>query len=209
MRRPCLTSPISEAMASTRDHHRQTTMDHSPFETAGPAGAGPVKVVAPAAATLPDLAAPHPARPTSSPRRRDWGRLAGLAAGLLALAAVAWWGWPRVAEWLTTVSTDDAYVDSHVTIVAPRVAGQVTRVLVDDNARVKKGDLLVELDREPYQEQVELKRAGVETAEAELGAAESRVRGDLALARAQRWKLQTAIEGVKNQVADLRARVAA
>ena len=46
-----------------------------------------------------------------------------------------------------TISTDDAYVSGHVTYVAPRVAGQVSRVLVDDNQRVKKGDLLVQLDR--------------------------------------------------------------
>ncbi len=34
----------------------------------------------------------------------------------------------------------------------------MTRVLVDDNLRVKKGDLLVQLDKEPYQVQVEIKR---------------------------------------------------
>lgn len=194
-------------MVLTHDPHQQATTDRSSFETASPAGAGSVDVVTPAASTPPVAVAPSPARPTSS-RRRGWGRAAGLAAGLLALAAVAWWAWPRIAEWLTTVSTDDAYVDSHVTIVAPRVAGQVARVLVDDNARVKKGDLLVELDREPYQEQVELKRSGVEVAEADLWSAESRVRGDLSLARAQRWKLQMAIEGVNNQVASLRSQVA-
>ena len=51
---------------------------------------------------------------------------------------------------LTTVSTDDAYVNGHVTFVAARVPGQVSRVLVDDNNRVHKGDVLVELDPEPY-----------------------------------------------------------
>jgi hypothetical protein len=47
-----------------------------------------------------------------------------------------------------TVSTDDAYVNGHVTLVASRVSGQVSRVLVDDNDRVKKGALLVQLDKE-------------------------------------------------------------
>ena len=50
---------------------------------------------------------------------------------------------------LNTVSTDDAYVNGHVTFVAARVAGQVTKVLVDDNNRVNQGDLLVQLDKEP------------------------------------------------------------
>ena len=40
---------------------------------------------------------------------------------------------PWVVTALNTVSTDDAYVNGHVTFVAPRVAGQVTKVLVDDN----------------------------------------------------------------------------
>ena len=46
-------------------------------------------------------------------------------------------------------------------------------------------------------------------AEADLKAAEAQVRATLGLARSQRWKLQTAIEQVDNQVALLRARVAA
>src|SRR5262245_59688115 len=44
------------------------------------------------------------------------------------------------------VSTDDAQVEGHVGSVAPRVSGQVKRVLVRDNQRVNAGDVLVELD---------------------------------------------------------------
>ena len=47
------------------------------------------------------------------------------------------------------ISTDDAYVNGHVTFVASRVAGQVMKVMVDDNNMVYKGDLLVELDKQP------------------------------------------------------------
>jgi membrane fusion protein (multidrug efflux system) len=73
---------------------------------------------------------------------------------------------------------------------------------------VKKGDLLVQLDKEPYQIQVKLKRAAVVNAEADLKASKAVVRGILAQARSQRWKLQQAIEDVDNKVATLRARVA-
>ena len=68
---------------------------------------------------------------------------------------------------LSTVSTDDAYVNSHVTFTAPRVPGQVMRVLVDDNNRVKKGDLVVELDKEPYRVDVNIKQAAVDSAQAD------------------------------------------
>ena len=116
---------------------------------------------------------------------------------------------PWAEAMLKTVSTDDAYVNGHVTLVAPRVAGQVSRVLVDDNDRVQKGDLLVELDKEPYQVQVDLKRAAVASAEADVTAARAQVRGILAQAGSQRWKLQGAIEDVDDAVALLRAKVAA
>ena len=74
-------------------------------------------------------------RAPSHPWRRGllWaGAVAGLAFGGYALA-------PTVKTMMETVSTDDAYVNGHVTYVAPRVAGQVSRVLVDDNDRVKQG----------------------------------------------------------------------
>ena len=128
--------------------------------------------------------------------------MAGLALGGYYLA-------PTVKTMLDTVSTDDAYVNGHVTYVAPRVAGQVSRVLVDDNERVKKGDLLVQLDKEPYQVQVDIKKAALVAAEAELMAARAQVRGILAQAGSLRWKLQRSIEDVDDSVALLRARVAA
>ena len=133
--------------------------------------------------------------------------MGALAAVVLAIAAV--FGVPWIREILTTVSTDDAYVNGHVTFVAARVPGQVSRVLVDDNNRVNKGDLLVELDREPYQVVVAVKKAAVDTAKADLEAAKANVRGIEARARSQRWKLQHAMEDVENQIALLHAKVAA
>ncbi len=115
---------------------------------------------------------------------------------------------PKAFHAWHTVSTDDAYVNSYVTFVAPRVGGQVRRVLVDDNNRVKKGDVLVELDPEPYRVQVAIKQAAVDSARAELVVAQATVRGQIGQARGLRFKLQHAIEDVDNQVALIRARVA-
>lgn len=148
--------------------------------------------------------APHSARTARlTPKRLAW-----IIGSLLALVVVIWLLAPHVWLALNTVSTDDAYVNGHVTSVAPRVAGQVATVLVDDNYRVKKGDLLVQLDKEPYQVQVNIKQALVDTAQADVTAAEAQVRGIEAQARSLRWKLQDAIEQVDNQVAALRAAVA-
>src|SRR5262245_53763847 len=79
-----------------------------------------------------------------SPRQRTL--LLGVL-GALVLAAALWFGIPYILLTLSTVSTDDAFVNGHVTFVAARVHGHVSRVLVDDNNRVRKGDLLVQLDK--------------------------------------------------------------
>ena len=87
----------------------------------------------------------HPAfaSPPPGPRRHRRLWITGGLAVVVVLAALAWYRWS-----LCTVSTDDAYVNGHVTFVAPRVGGQVVAVLVDDNNRVHQGDLLVRLDPE-------------------------------------------------------------
>lgn len=151
-------------------------------------------------------AQPPAIHPLPAARRRK--RIAYIVIGVIALAVAAWYGVPSAVLALSTVSTDDAYVNGHLTSVAPRVQGQVAEVLVDDNNRVQMGDLLVRLDREPYQVKVDIQQALVDVAEADLIAAQANVRGIEAQARSQRWKLQTAIEQVSNQVAALRAAVA-
>jgi membrane fusion protein (multidrug efflux system) len=156
---------------------------------------------------------PSTTGPASKPPRVKrpftWRRtllIVGLGAAVI-VAAVYGVPWIRFA--LSTVSTDDAFVNGHVTFVAPRVRGQVAQVLVDDNNRVRKGDLLVELDKEPFRDAVAVKKAAVDTAQADLKAASATVRGIEAQARSRRWQLQQAIQGVENQIALLHARVAA
>ena len=133
--------------------------------------------------------------------------LIGVLGAVVIAAAV--YGIPWIRFVLSTVSTDDAFVNGHVTFVAPRVHGQVAWILVDDNNRVHKGDLLVELDKEPFRDAVAVRKAAVDTAQADLQAAKATVRGIEAQAMSRRWQLQQAIENVENQTALLHARVAA
>jgi membrane fusion protein, multidrug efflux system len=147
-----------------------------------------------------------PPKPTARPAPGRRRRL--ILLGMVVAALVLSIGVPQLLRALNTVSTDDAYVNSYVTFVAPRVSGQVARVLVDDNYRVKKGDVLVELDPEPFQVQVAIKQAAVDTAQANLVLAQANVRGLIAQARSYRFKLARAIEDVDNQIALIRARVA-
>ncbi|MGZ3360265.1 MAG: HlyD family secretion protein, partial [Xanthobacteraceae bacterium] len=142
--------------------------------------------------------------------RPGWKRtlLIGVLA-VLGLAAIWVYGVPWIQLTLNTVSTDDAFVNGHVTFVAARVSGQIARVLVDDNNSVHKGDILAQLDKEPLQDAVAEKRAAVDIAKADLVAATVNVRGIEAQAVSLRWKLQHAIDDVDNRVAQLHSRVAA
>ncbi len=125
---------------------------------------------------------------TAGRLRKGWIGL-GLVFAMIGVAAS--WVYPSVLTALNTVSTDDAYVNGHVTNVAPRVAGQVARVLVDDNMRVRKGELLVVLDKEPYQVQVNIKKAILEVKKADLLQAQAKVRSLEATGRSRRWQLES------------------
>src|SRR5271156_1388365 len=136
-------------------------------------------------------------------RRQLWMWIAGGVLLLLALyEAIPW-----TITAFRTESTDDAYVNGHVTFVAPRVPGQVVRVLVDDNNQVRKGTVLVQLDKEPYQVKVEIAQAALSVAQAGIVTAQAKVRGLESLARSQRFDLANAMHNLNNQVADLHSKV--
>ena len=173
---------------------------------AGGPSAAATTATAPAPGEASAKANETPAAVAGSARTKK-AAYAGL--GLVALAAACYFGIPIVILAWTTVSTDDAYVNGHVTFVAARVPGQVMKVLVDDNMPVKQGELIVQLDTAPYQVQVDWKKAILATARADEEVTSAQVRGMVAQARSQRFKLKHAIEMVNNQVAQLRATVAA
>jgi membrane fusion protein (multidrug efflux system) len=55
----------------------------------------------------------------------------------------------------THISTDDAFVDGHVHVIAPKISGTIRGIMVKDNQRVARGDLLVEIDPIDYRVRVE------------------------------------------------------
>lgn len=47
-------------------------------------------------------------------------------------------------------STDDAYVEAHMVQVAPKVTGQIIELNVEDNQRIKEGDVVAVIDKDDY-----------------------------------------------------------
>lgn len=153
---------------------------------------------------------PHsPATETASPPPHPPRHQTGLRIAVVLLVVImAVLLTPWIRRILSTVSTDDAFINGHVTFVAPRIPGQVSRVLVDNNNRVKKGDLLVQLDKQPYQVLVDIAEASVVTAKANIVAALAQARGVEGQMRSLRFGLERTIEDVNNQIELLKSRAA-
>ncbi|QEH39137.1 Multidrug export protein EmrA [Aquisphaera giovannonii] len=152
----------------------------------------------------PEAPPPHP---PSGPRRRGKRLLIGLllAAGLAGGAA---WYRPALVLMWNSVHTDDAYVAGHVTYVAPRVAGTILKVHVDDNEFVEQGDLLAELDPELYRVAEARAAAAVAVAEAQLVQARSQAKSIVAGIRASFNNLMLTTNNVTEGIAKLKASLA-
>src|SRR6201987_3209171 len=89
---------------------------------------------------------------------------------LLALATVGTItrNWNRWEGGRIEQVTNDAYVRGDLTPLSTKVPGLVREVKVNDYQRVRKGDLLVQLDDDDYRAQLAQAAAGVEAAKAAL-----------------------------------------
>ena len=91
----------------------------------------------------------------------------GLSAiNVAVIAAIAWWAWHTYADYMRNPWTRDGQLRAQVIQVAPRVTGMVTNIPIVDNQFVNAGDLLFELDSEPFeiaiaQAEADLKRARI------------------------------------------------
>jgi membrane fusion protein, multidrug efflux system len=84
------------------------------------------------------------------------------------ILAVAIWACVRLLADSNTETTNDAYVTADFTLVAPRVAGQLSEVLIEDNQQVKAGQLMVRIDDRDF-------RAALMSAQADVMAAQASV----------------------------------
>jgi membrane fusion protein (multidrug efflux system) len=73
-------------------------------------------------------------------------------------------------------STDDAFIDGYVTLISPRVPGQITRLAVTDNQEVKVGDVLVEIDPRDYEAKAAQARADLAAAQSQLNESQAQVK---------------------------------
>src|SRR5713101_181777 len=72
--------------------------------------------------------------------------------------------------------TDDATVRANVVGIAPRVAGQILKLNVQDNQAVKEGDVLFEIDPEDYRLVLEKAKADLAALDRQIAQAGSTLR---------------------------------
>ena len=111
-------------------------------------------------------------------------------------AGALWWLVGFIHHTLTFEETDDAYINGHVHQIAPRVAGAVTAVLVDENRQVKAGQVLARID--PLEYEIALHRTQAMLAQAK--AEEGKSRAAVAQANAQVVQMQAQVEQATAQV---------
>jgi membrane fusion protein (multidrug efflux system) len=123
----------------------------------------------------PDHAGPtagsDPQKPGMDPRkRRLFIIIAAVVVVVIAVIAFFWWLNARNYE-----STDDAYIDARVVHLSPQTEGRVLRVFATDNMRVRKGQLLVQIDPADVSARFYQAKAQETQAEAQLAQAEAQI----------------------------------
>ena len=142
--------------------------------------------------------------PDAPERRRHLLRGVALVAVLLGAAVgVNWW----ITEGSYIQTTDNAYLQSDIAVLGPRIDGIVASVNVSDNQPVHAGDVLWTLDPADRQAQLDQARAAVAEAEAALGVAQRQVAqqqatiaaADAAVASADAERVRAATDSQRSQ----------
>ena len=83
------------------------------------------------------------------------------------------------AESLRYITTENAYVKSHVLAISADVSGRVVEINTSDNKVVKKGDILFRIDPHPYELEVEAVLAQLDNVKLEIQAKKMAYRAGL------------------------------
>src|SRR5436190_2236281 len=121
------------------------------------------------------------AAPEAERKKRPWKLILMLSVPLILLAIGGY-------LWLTSgryVSTDNAYVQQDMVSVAPEVNGVIQEVLVHENQRVRRGQLLFRIDPRPFR--------------IALAQAEAQIAREQALLNLSRTEVRAPADGVVSQ----------
>ena len=101
----------------------------------------------------------------TAPQRKRLGRIVSIS--IIAGALIT--GLLVIDETNKYPRTDDAEVYANFIGIAPQVDGPITQLAVEDNAFIKQGNLLFEIDPRPYEYALQKARSDLNTLEGQIG----------------------------------------
>jgi len=127
---------------------------------------------------------------------------------LLLLVGLASLSMGGAAYWLEAVrpyeTTDNAYLKAHLILLSSKETGYVKEVLLQDNQRVKKGDVLAVIDDHEFKARVAEASAEVAATAARITALESEKRTQAARVREEDANIASASADHERSLRDLR-----
>jgi len=117
------------------------------------------------------------------------------------IGGIWYWTYSRQFE-----TSDDAFVDAHITAISPKVAGIVIDIPpdVDDNRLVAEGQKLLQIDPRDFEVQVQSNQAALLAAQGKLAQAEAQVTVAQANAASARADILTADANASMTASDLK-----
>ena len=154
---------------NTNQNNSQETIAENGFETNGRHTATETPTASRHQETNGEKTPSGPPPTTGTAKKRLPRTLAAIAAAAVAVAAGVYY-FQFVLPYETT---DDAFVEGHVTAIASQVPGRVAELLVQDNQQVNQGDLLVQIDPRDYEAKQAQAQANLTAAKSQLAQAKS------------------------------------
>jgi membrane fusion protein (multidrug efflux system) len=145
-------------------------------------------------------ATPRPPPPVVTKRRRRLAMLISAAVLVLVAGGIVYY----VHFIAPFESTDDAFIEGHVTIISPRVSGPVVHLLVRDNQEVKKGDELLDVDPGDYETKMAQARADLDAAHTQVEQAKTQTTVDKAKAAQEQAAVVAAEAEARRAETDLK-----
>ncbi|HLK80979.1 MAG TPA: HlyD family secretion protein [Xanthobacteraceae bacterium] len=130
-------------------------------------------------------------------------KLMFVGAAAAVLLAAGWFGYDYLTVGRFVVSTDDAYVRAYNTTLGAKVAGYLSEFLVDDNTKVRAGDVVARIDDGDYVLAVNAARDKIATQEATIERFDRQIdaqRANVEQARAQLVSAQAAQKRMQSEL---------
>jgi membrane fusion protein (multidrug efflux system) len=124
-------------------------------------------------------------------------------AAVAVIAAAGWFGYDYVTAGRFVVSTDDAYVRAYNTTLGAKVAGYVSEFQVDDNVKVRAGDVIARIDDGDYRLAADAARDKIATQEATIDRFDRQIDAQWAGVEQARAQLISAQAGQKRMQSEL------